>query len=188
MEGDALICDERRDPVPVRLAQLIAAECVCSFLEVGTRDVADCKGDVPLRARLPYISSAGLEEGILTPAGLKDGDCGLVVTEQFDEIVHKLRIPQLDGQGGVESLEVADEGIVPEYSRWEDGMIGSAHCEGSTAGQASVDVQGHRVPVILVNEESVIGGGEEPIKSGKIIAELGGEGERSLFWALPQGV
>ena len=52
VEGDALICDERRDPVLVRLAQVIAAESVGCFLETGTRYVTDCKGDVPLGARL----------------------------------------------------------------------------------------------------------------------------------------
>ena len=68
MEGDALICDERRDPVPVRLPQVIAAEGVGGFLEVVNRYVANCEGDVPLRARLPYISCLSLEEGVLTPA------------------------------------------------------------------------------------------------------------------------
>ena len=87
VERDALICDERTDPVPVRLAQVIAAEGVSSFLEVGTRYVADCEGDIPLHARLPYISGAHLEEGILAPAGLKDGDDSLVVAEQMDELV-----------------------------------------------------------------------------------------------------
>ena len=32
VEGDALICDERRDPVPVRLTQVIVAEGIGSFL------------------------------------------------------------------------------------------------------------------------------------------------------------
>ena len=45
-------------------------------------------------------------------------------------------------------------------------MLGSAHCEGSTAEHASIDVELYRVPVILVNEESAVGGGEEPIKPG----------------------
>ena len=43
--------------------------------------MADCKGDVPLCAHLPYLSGAGLEEGIIAPAGLKDGDGNLVVAE-----------------------------------------------------------------------------------------------------------
>ena len=58
-----------------------SAEDIGSFLEVGTRNVADCEGDVPLRARLPYLPGKSLEEGILAPAGLKDGDSGLVVAE-----------------------------------------------------------------------------------------------------------
>ena len=33
VEGDALICDERRNPFLVRLAQVIAAESVGCFLE-----------------------------------------------------------------------------------------------------------------------------------------------------------
>ena len=164
MEGDALVCDERRDLIPISLPQVKSAEDVSSFLEVGTWYVADCEGDVPLHAHLPYISGASLEEGILAPAGLKDGDNGLVVAEQVDEFVRELRIPQLDGQCDVESLEVADERVVAEYSRWEGGVIGSAHCEGSAAGHASVDVQVYQLPVILVNEESAFGGGDEIIK------------------------
>ena len=144
--------------------------------------------DVPLHTHLPYISGAGLEEGILTQASLKDGDCSLVFAEQIDKLVCELRSPQLDGQCCIESLKVADEGVVPDYSRREDGMIGSAHCEGSTARHASIDVQMYRVPVILVNEECAIGGGEEMIKPGKILAEFGGEGEVSFFRALPEGI
>ena len=143
-----------------------SAEGVGSFLEVGTRYVADCKGDVPLRARLPYVSSASLVEGILAAAGLKDGGGGLFVAEQVDELVRELRSPQLDGQCSIESLEVADEGVVPEYPRCEGSVIGSACCEGSPAGHASVDVEVYSVPVILVNEESAISGGEEMTKPG----------------------
>ena len=76
----------------------------------------------------------------------------------------KLRSPWLNGKCSVESLEVADEGVVPEYSRWEGGMIGSAPCEGSAAGHASVDVQLYRMPVI--HEENAVDGGEETIKPG----------------------
>ena len=57
-------------------------------------------------------------------------------------------------------------GVVPEYPRWEGSMIGSSHCEGSAARHASIDVQVYRVPVMLVNEESAIGGGEKTIKPG----------------------
>ena len=143
-----------------------AAEGVGSFLEVGTRYVADCEGDVPLHARPPYISGASLEERILALAGLKDGDGGLVFTEQVDELVQQLRSPQLDGQCIIESLELLDEGVVREYPSWEDVMIGSARCECLAARHASVDVEVYRVPVILVNEESAVGGGEEMIKPG----------------------
>ena len=83
---------------------------------------------------------------------------------------------------------MADEWVVPEYSRWEDGVIGSARCEGSTSGHTSIDVQMYRVPVILVNEERAVGAGEEMIKLGKILVELEGEGEGSLFRALPEGI
>ena len=72
--------------------------------------MADCEGDVPLHAHLPYISGATLEEGILAHACLKDGDSGLVVAEQVDKLMHELWGPQLGGQCGVDSLEVADWG------------------------------------------------------------------------------
>ena len=87
-----------------------SAEGVGSLLEVGTWYVADYEGDVSLRARLPCISGTSLEEGILAPADLKDGDSCLVVTEQVEELVHELWGPQLDDQCSIESLEVADEG------------------------------------------------------------------------------
>ena len=47
VEGDTLICNERHDSVLVRLAQVIAAESIGCFLEMGTRYVTDCEGDVP---------------------------------------------------------------------------------------------------------------------------------------------
>ena len=166
MEGDALICDERQDPVPVSLSQVVSAEGVGSLLEVGTRYVADCEGDVPLREHLPYISGASLEEGVLAPASLKDGDSGLVVAEQVEKLVHKLWGPQLDGQCGDESLEVADGVVVPEYPWRKGSMIRFASYEGSAARHASIDVELYQVPVILVNDESAIGGGEEPIEPG----------------------
>ena len=87
VEGDALICEERRDPVPVGCAQVVSAEGIGGLLEVCTWYVADCESDVPLCVCLPYVSGASLEEGILTPAGLKDCDSGLVVTEQVEELV-----------------------------------------------------------------------------------------------------
>ena len=97
MEGDALICEKGRDPVPVSCTQVVSAEGVGSLLEVGTQYVADCKGDVPLRTRLLYISGASLEERILALAHLKDGDGGLVVAEQVEELVCELWGPQLNG-------------------------------------------------------------------------------------------
>ena len=149
---------------PVSSPQVKLAKGMSNFLEVGTRYVADCEGDIPLCARLPYISGTNLEEDILAPASVKNGDVGLVVAEQVDELVCKQWIPQLDGQCGFDSLEVADEGVVPECPRRESGVIGSACCEGSTARHATIDVEGYWVPVIVVNEESAIGGGEELIK------------------------
>ena len=65
-------------------------------------------------------------------------------------------------------------------------MISSACCEGSTAGNARVNVEVYWVPVVLVNEESAVSGGEETIKPGNILVKLGGEGEGSLFRALPE--
>ena len=141
-----------------------SAEGVGSFLEVGTWYVADCEGDVTLHVCLPYISAASLEEGIIAPADCKDGDSSLFVAEQVDQFVHKLWSPQLDGQCGIESLKVANDGVVLEYPRRESSVIGSAHCEGSAARHASNGVEVYRVPVILVIEESVVSGGEEMIK------------------------
>ena len=145
---------------------MISAEGVGSLLEVGTQYVADCEDDVPLCAHLPYMSGTSLEEGILAPASLKYGDSGLVVAEQVEELVCKLWGPQLDGQCGVEIFEVADGWVVPEYPRSEGGVIRSARHEDSAAGHASIDVELYWVPVILVNDESAVGGGKEPIKPG----------------------
>ena len=139
---------------------MIAAEGIGCFLEMGTQYVTDCECDVLLHARMPYLSGASLEEGIPAPASLKDGESGLVVGEQVDELVRELRSPQLDGQCGVESLEMADEGIVSKYPGCEDGMIGSSCCDGSTTGHAGVDVQVYQMPVVLVDEEHAIGGGD----------------------------
>ena len=60
MVVDAFVCNERGSPILVSLPQVKSAEGISSFLEVGTRYVADCEGDVPLRARLPYLSGASL--------------------------------------------------------------------------------------------------------------------------------
>ena len=70
---------------------------------------------------------------------------------------------QLDHQCSVESLKVADGRVGPEYRRRKGGMVCSASCEGSTARHAGINVELYRVPVILVNDESVIHVGEEPI-------------------------
>ena len=101
---------------------MASAEGIGSLLEVGTGYVADCEDDVPLHTHLPYISGTSLEEGILALAGLKDDDSRLVVAEQVEELVHELWGPELDGQCGVERLEVADgggrgRGVVQVYPR-----------------------------------------------------------------------
>ena len=71
----------------------MAAEGVGCFLEMGTRYVADGEGDVPLGTLLPYLSGAGLEEGILASTSLKDGDSSLVIAEEMDELMLELRSP-----------------------------------------------------------------------------------------------
>ena len=91
--------------------EVVSTEDVGSLLEMGTWYVADCEGDVPLCAFLPYIPGASLEERILAPAGLEDGDSGLVVAEQVEKLVCELWDRQLDGQCGVKSLEVAGGGL-----------------------------------------------------------------------------
>ena len=147
---------------------MVSAEGVGSLLEVSTRyaHVANGEGDVSLHTRLPYISGASLEERVLAPAGLKDGDSSLVVAEQVEELVCELWGPQLDRQCGVESLEVADGRVGPEYPKRKGGVVRSASCEGSAARHAGIDVELYQVPVILVNDESAVGGGEEPIEPG----------------------
>ena len=76
---------------------------------------------------------------------------------------------------------MADEAGVSEYPSWESGMIGSARCEGSTAVHAGINVQVYRVPVILMDEECAVGGGDETIKPGEILAELRGEGKDPCY-------
>ena len=112
VEGDAMLHDEQCDPVLVRLAQVIAAESIGCFLKTSTRYVTYCEGDVPAGASQANLSSASLEEGILAPAGLKDGDSSLVVAEEVNELVGELRSPQLDGQCSIESLKIADEWVM----------------------------------------------------------------------------
>ena len=74
--------------------------------------------------------------------------------------------PQLDGQCSIEDLDVADVVVVPEYPGRKGSVICSASCEGSAARCASIDIELYRVPVLLVNDESAVGGGEEPIEPG----------------------
>ena len=73
---------------------------------------------------------------------------------------------QLDGQSGVENFEVTDGRVGPEYPRKEGSVVCSASCEGSAAGHAGIDVELYWVPVILVNDESAVHGGEVPIEPG----------------------
>ena len=83
---------------------------------------------------------------------------------------------------------MADEEVASQYPGRECGVIGSASCDGSTARHAGVDIQVNWLPVILVDEECAVGGGEEMFKPDQIFAELGGEGEVSLFQALLEGI
>ena len=80
--------------------------------------MTDCEGDVPLGAHLPNLSGASLEEGVLALTSLKDSDGSLIVAEEVNELVRELMIPQLDGQCSVESLEMADEGVVSQHPGW----------------------------------------------------------------------
>ena len=52
VEVDAIICDERQDPVPVSLPQVVSAEGFGSLLEVGTLYV-------PTARVMSYISGTG---------------------------------------------------------------------------------------------------------------------------------
>ena len=124
--------------------------------------MADCESDVPLCTCLPYIAGASLQEWVLVPAGLKDDDSSLHITERVEELVSELVSPQLDGQ----SLEVTNGRVAPEYPRREASMVCTASCEGSTARQTSIDVELKRAPAILMNDEGAIYVGEEPIKPG----------------------
>ena len=73
---------------------------------------------------------------------------------------------------------MADKGFVSEATEREDGVVGSACCEGSAARHTSIDVEWYCVPVVLVNEEIAVGGGEEMIEPSQILAELGREGDQ----------
>ena len=103
--------------------------------------MANCEGDVPLCACLLYISGTSLQEWVLPLAGLEDDDSSLFIAEQVEEVVCELRHPQLDGHTGVESLEVTDERVAPEYPRREGSMVRSVSCEGSAARHAGIDVE-----------------------------------------------
>ena len=82
---------------------------------------------------------------------------------------------------------MADEWML-QYPVGKCGMIGSARCDGSTARHAGIDIHMYWVLVILVDEEHAIGGGEEMVEPRQILAEPRGEGEGSLFRALPEGI
>ena len=187
VEGDALICEEGRDAVPVSWTQVVSAEGIGSLLEISAWYVADCEGDIPLYTHLPYISGASLEERIFVLAGLEDGDSAMVVAKQVEELVCELWGPQFDGQSGIESLEVTDGRVGLEYPGRKGSMICSVNYEGSAARHAGIDVKLYQVPLILVNDESAIRSGEVPIEPGQVLAKLRGEGEEALFRALPEG-
>ena len=61
---------------------------------------------------------------------------------------------------------MADGRVGPKYPKRKGGMVHSASCEGSAARHVGIDVELYWVPVILVNDESAIDGGEEPSKPG----------------------
>ena len=151
----------RASMTPGSWTMVVSAEGLSSLLEGGTQYVADSEDDVLLYTR--YISGSSLEEQILAPASLEDFDSGLVVAEQVEQLVFELWCPQVDGQSYIERLEVTDRRVGPEYPRRKGSMVRSASCEGSTARHAGINVELYRVPVILVNDESVIHVGEEPI-------------------------
>ena len=128
--------------------------------------MTDCEGDVPLCACLPYISSTSLRGQILASASLKDDDSRLVITEQVEELVCELGSPPLDGQSGIESLEVTNGRVALEYTRRDGSIVCSASCEGSAARHAGINVNLDWVSAILMNDEGAIHCGEEMIKPG----------------------
>ena len=111
--------------------------------------MADYEHGVPLCTCLPYIPGTSLQERVLAPASLKDDDCSLIIAEQMEKLVCELGIPQLDGQSGIESLEVTNGRVTPEYPGRESSMLHSVSCEGSTARHAGINVKLDRVPAIL---------------------------------------
>ena len=125
--------------------------------------MADYVGDVPLcmRTCLSYIPGTSLEEQVLAPSSLKDDDCILIIAEQVEKLVCKLGSPQLEGHSGIESIEVTNGRVVPEYTGRECSMLHSARCEGSTPRHAGVNVRLDWVPAILNNDKGAIHGGEE---------------------------
>ena len=48
---------------------------------------------------------------------------------------------QLDGQSGIDTLEVTDWRVVPEYAMREGSIVCAASCVGSTARHAGIDVE-----------------------------------------------
>ena len=126
--------------------------------------MADFEGDVLLCASLPYIPGTGLVEWVLALASLKDDDRGFIIAEQVEKLVYELGSPQLDGHRGIESFEITNWRVVPEYTGRECSIVHSASCVSPTARHANIDVKLDQVPAILMNDEGAIHGGEEPVK------------------------
>ena len=126
--------------------------------------MANCEGDVPLCTCLPYISGTSLDELFLAPAGLGDDDKILVVAEQVEDLVCELRSQQLDGQSGIESLEVTNGRVALQCPRRVGSVVCSSSCEGSSDRHTGIGVELDWVPTILMKDEGAIVGVEEPIK------------------------
>ena len=67
-------------------------------------------------------------------------------------------------------------------------MVLGTSCEGSASRHAGIDVELKWDPAVLMNDESAISSGEEPIEPGQVLLELSGEDERPLIWPLPESV
>ena len=64
-------------------------------------------------------------------------------------------------------------GLAKSIPRREGSVVRSASCDGSAARYASIDVELYRVPVILMNDESSVGGREEPIELARSLRNSG---------------
>ena len=64
----------------------------------------------------------------------------------MEKLVCELGSTQVDGQSSIESLEVKNGRVAPEYAGREGNMVHSASCEGTTARHADVDIDLDRVP------------------------------------------